>query len=410
MEMARQSGFYRRLPRKLTLEALVQGLLDLACVGTAQTSLRHLSLRAGLACGIVYSKQAMAKRLNAAVGDFMRRVLDHVIARHLQCRRRPLLQGFARVLVADSTVVSLHPKLAPLFSGSANQAGHCYSALKIQAVYDFSHERLVDLSLSGFRRNDQAASGDILAHARRGDLLLRDLGYFVLEVLATLEQRGIDWISRLDPQVSLLDPQTGQPIDLLYQLRRHGHWDSLVLLGRQHQIPVRIVAAPVPEAVANQRRRKAKANRDRRCRPNARRLELLGWQVMITSVCASKLKPQEIFAAYGLRWRIETLFKAYKQYFRLGDLAGSCANLVIALAYAKLILITRFHQIVAQSIPYEQTQYLSVYKLAQLFCWTLQQMRPAPSKPALLIEQIRYHARYESRSRPNFLQCAYSLG
>jgi hypothetical protein len=49
---------------------------------------------------------------------------------------------------------------------------------------------LVHCSLSGFTRNDQAAAADILTVTRPGDLILRDLGYFALPVLAAIEAKG----------------------------------------------------------------------------------------------------------------------------------------------------------------------------------------------------------------------------
>ena len=69
--------------------------------------------------------------------------------------------------------------LAPFFPGASNQTGSKQAQLKIQAYYDLRNESFVDFSLSSFRKNDQAASKDILALAQPNDLILRDLGYFV---------------------------------------------------------------------------------------------------------------------------------------------------------------------------------------------------------------------------------------
>jgi hypothetical protein len=70
--------------------------------------------------------------------------------------------------------------LAPDFPGAANQGNKKQATLKIQVIYDLLSETFAHFSLSGFTRTDQAASADVLTVAQAGDLVLRDLGYFVL--------------------------------------------------------------------------------------------------------------------------------------------------------------------------------------------------------------------------------------
>ena len=52
--------------------------------------------------------------------------------------------------------------------------------LKIQACYDLLAQNFVHFSLSSYRRNDQAASPDVLPLLCPGDLIVRDLGYFAM--------------------------------------------------------------------------------------------------------------------------------------------------------------------------------------------------------------------------------------
>src|SRR5262249_5689651 len=138
-------------------------------------------------------------------------------------------------------------------------------------------------SLSGFTRNDQSASRDLLKLLQAGDLIIRDLGYFVIKVLEQISLAGAFFLSRYRHGVSLYDVQTGQPLDLAVRLRPGQGWDGEVLMGCQ-KLRVRLVAQPVPEAVANERRRKARSNRDRRLNPSAQRLFLLGWNLFVTNV------------------------------------------------------------------------------------------------------------------------------
>jgi len=59
----------------------------------------------------------------------------------------------------------------------------------------------------------------ILQVARSGDLVLRDLGYFVLENFGKMMQSGIFFISKLKVKTSLYDPQNGEQISLLTLLK-----------------------------------------------------------------------------------------------------------------------------------------------------------------------------------------------
>ncbi len=138
-----------------------------------------------------YSKQAQHQRLGPNYSSFLTTL---AVALFVQMaapwRTQGCLAGFARVLLHDSTVQSLPPHLAAAFPGSASQSTPTTAALKIQWVCDLLSGAVVQLSLSSFRRNDQASAPDILSVVQKGDLILRDLGYFSLGVLAQLESQG----------------------------------------------------------------------------------------------------------------------------------------------------------------------------------------------------------------------------
>ena len=223
------------------------------------------------------------KRLNAPVESFLAQVATALIRRTREERSHPgLFRPFRRVLLHDSTVEALPDHLADLFPGSSNQRKKKRAALKIQFIADLLNGTLVHCSLSGFTRNDQAAAPDILAVAQCGDLIIRDLGYFALPVMAALGLKGGYFLSRYKHGVRVYDLQ-GQPLDLVQELKTHGRFDREVLLGAEH-VRARLVARPAPEAVANERRRKARANHDGRYQPVREHLVLMGWNIFLTNV------------------------------------------------------------------------------------------------------------------------------
>jgi hypothetical protein len=52
------------------------------------------------------------------------------------------------------------------------------------------------LAVGSFSQNDQGASASILSFARKGDLVLPDLGYALLEIFEQLAQKGVSFLSR----------------------------------------------------------------------------------------------------------------------------------------------------------------------------------------------------------------------
>lgn len=283
--LSRRTGFQKRAPRKIKARDFIKCL----CAGVLQhvISFSRLAALLSFISDSCVSKQALSKRINGSCVTFVRDVLFTVIG-NLCGLKRPLEEGafrlFRRVLIQDSKNLALPDHLADSFPGARDQRRQTKASMKIQSVYDLLSGWVVHFAISGFTRPDQAASPDILSIVQKGDLVLRDLGYFVLSVFKRIHEIGAFFLSRLRHNVALYDPSSGEKIDLLAKLRKSPVLDIDVVIGDRERVPVRLVAVPVPESVANERRRKAKNNRDKRCRPSKQSLALLGWQIFITNV------------------------------------------------------------------------------------------------------------------------------
>jgi len=308
-------------------------------------------------------------------------------------RQNNIFGPFCRVLIQDSTVVSLPQKFASHFPGAVNQTRKEQAALKIQTVYNLLGEDFPYFDLSGFTRTDQAASGDILTIARPGDLILRDLGYFSTRVFGRMLDQGIHFLSRLRYRVGILHTETRKPIDLLAILKREGRFDQNVLMGAKDQVPVRLVALPVPEQVANERRRKARNNRDRRCNPNKHHLEMLGWNIFVTSVPESTWDSNTVEKVYRVRWRIEIIFKAWKSHFNMTEIPTGSVYELETLIWAKLLSICLFQSLFAkldQYFYYRGTQ-ASLLKVAQFYKYLLGSLLGTICPVQVSIEIIKQH-------------------
>lgn len=388
--------------RKITAARFLHALV-LSCFQDA-VSFRLIALTFTILTSIRISKQAVAQRMTLQCLEFVRRMLSALISR-LSAFDKSQLQGlfssFSRVLLQDSTQLKLPDHLATLFPGPTNQSRKKSAAIKIHAIHDLTGQRFVDLRLSGFTRTDQSASADVLAVAKPGDLVVRDLGYFSTAVFRKILERGAHFLSRLRNNVTILDPRTLKPIDLNKNLRLYGVLDQNALLGAKERVPVRLVALPVPLQVANQRRRKAKNNRDKRLNPSKDRLELLGWNIYVTSVQAHIWSPEDVQQVYRVRWRIEIIFKSWKSHFNLPRTATGSAIQVEALILAKLLAICLFHRMLGW-LDLMYFKPVSILKCAQLFSMLLMMSMNAPGFETLSLEALATHLDLETRKRRHY--------
>jgi len=405
-----ETGFTSRTPRKVTGLLFLQSSILLVC--QKSLSLRRWAVLLGLLSHGTLAKQSLWGRINEGAINFIQRVLAMaLITKSTQDNHAPeVLKHFKRVLVQDSTNIKLSKKLASTFPGSSNLHGNTGGMLKIQAIQDLVSQRFLYFALSGFTRNDQAAAYDILKAMKKGDLILRDLGYMVLDSLEKIAQSGAYYLSRLPSRVLTWDPSTKQKYDLLKQLQLQGNLDREMLIG-EAKIRVRLVAIKLPPEVAAERRRKAKTNRDKRLNPDTRSLALLDWAIFVTNVPNDICDAQEVMKIYRLRWRIETIFKAWKSHFRLCDIPMGSAEQVRVIICARLLFITVLANLSGchwfASRKEHENQVSSMLKVAATLgdfflplCFEVWEIRIMDA----LSMQLEYHCNYDKRSRLNYVQ------
>ncbi len=193
-QIAKQSGFMKRKPQKIHPQHLLFSLFILV-LGDGN-SLTNLATKIGLLSNCVISKQAVHKRINAALIKFLKTILSVAMIQSAKikkgqyCNRR-LFVNFKRVLLQDSTSIKVDPKLATVFPGTQNQARKKNATLKIQAVIDILTEQFTYFDITPFTKNDQSASEDILEIAQPSDLIIRDLGYFSVPVFKKMTLKNI---------------------------------------------------------------------------------------------------------------------------------------------------------------------------------------------------------------------------
>jgi hypothetical protein len=415
--LAKESGFVKRAPRKIGPLSFLLGYF--LSVLSGHPSLNSQAYHSGLVSNYRISKQAIHKRMNPAVVNFLELLLAGSLAGQIKKSDRlfkpATLSQFKRVLVEDSTHIPLPSWLAAFYPGSENATGHKNAMLKIRSAIELLSERFIDFHVSPFTHNEQSASREIVPALQAGDLLIRDLGFFVVTAFRNITDAKAYFISRLRYGVNLYESLGGTKINLLKKLKRDGFVDLNVHLGTHEQLPCRLVAIPVAPEVAAERRRKYKTNRDRRLNPSKAHLALLGWDIFITNVPPEMLAAQQIAEIYDLRWRIEIIFKSWKSYFNIAHVPRANLIRVQAHVYAMLLFITIFQvhffvKLYRENLEKHGTQ-LSLLKVARFFKEHLWMLVLTRMNVDTVKEQIFYHCRYDSRTnRRNYAQQVIALG
>ncbi len=408
--LARQTGFLRRKPKKLWPLTFIQSCCLL--LANKRVSLRQWAILIGTLTNQTYAKQSLFERMGGSAAQFMQGVVLGLVGRlslGLEEVLPAALDNFERVIIQDSTVVRLPQKLRRFFPGARNQHGGLGGMLRVQGLYDLRAGRFLHFRHDAFTRPDYCLAGEVLGLLRPGDLLLRDLGYLVLSVLRRIDQIGAFYLSRFKHNLRVFKPD-GQPLDLPALLGHRTYpLDKDVLIGDKEQLPVRLVALKVREEIANLRRHQAR--RHHRSKPTRKHLDLLSWDLLITNVSRQWLPTRTVAKVYGLRFHIETIFKAWKSHFNLQDVPAGSRAQVETLLYARLLLITVFQVCFLGRWDYEnqdQAGPLSLLKTAaflQLYVPVTLLSELQPHLEAALQKQIPYHCAYEQRqSRKNFVE------
>ena len=341
-KLSKESEFCRRRPKKITPKELLISFFMMV-FSSEKKSYKCWSIKMGILIKDTVSKQAMWKRMQPSLIVFLKKVLSKAIDKSLENKiskdTNKKLNRFHNVILEDSTHIKLSDKLWKEYPGNGYWDNESNKAiLKIQTAYNIIKKSFTRFEITSFRQNDPGYSEKILAIVNKGDLLIRDLGYFALKVFRRLDKKGVYYISRMKKGVTIISKKDEKPIDLAKMLRRKGQLDMAVFMGEEERLPLRIIAIPVEESVASERRRKMKENRDRRIHPRKDNLFLLGWELFITNVDEEHLDMKDIAEIYFLRWRIEIIFKCWKSYFRITEIPKD-ANKVRAEAYIYCMLI-----------------------------------------------------------------------
>lgn len=364
------------------------------------------------------SKQAISKKVNLACVEFFQAVLAYIINAKYSKSELDVLKtcDYRRVLIQDSTLLRLPFRLFNVFSGHANGTCSLCNA-RVQGVYDLVSGRFVSFSIDPYSKNDAAAASDL--EINTGDLSLRDRGYFSTTEMKRHLAIDADFIFRYRHNITLYHAQTHKPINLCNLLVKKGSLDMEVGLDKKCNYKVRLIAEPVNDEIAN-RRRRITIKDGKGHNPSANLLKLMSWSIFITSIKNEKADFNKVLKLYGLRWRIEIIFKGWKSHMHFSKLHNVSENQLRVMLTARLIMtVICIHYIYNPSClrsKVKSDKQISMFKLIgylsknpeKMIALLYRNTSQSTKYNEALDKALLKYCTYDKRIRTNFAQVAFA--
>ena len=360
---AKSVGFLKR-DSKFSPIAFLDSLLYSASQ-TETCSLGQVSIRVQDYNGVSISKQGVDSRFNEKSVDFMKSVFEECLANEFHKVIAPdFFNPFNRVLVKDATRFIIPDKLAEHFRGMGSRNGKCKAGVSIQYEYDIKNGQTTAMEITDAVRCDLTDAKETRFDVLPGDLIIRDLGYFSLSILAGFDKIKAFFLSRLNVKCHVFEDEKGSSISFkeMYKYMSKNKiplLEKFVFAGMKEKLPVRMVVQLVSDEVYEKRIRKIEKQNKldgyntsddyrARCRLS----------IFITNVDTKDLAKEDVYAAYKIRWQIELMFKHWKSTCKIHNFQPMKYERFTCLLYAKLILIILNLQLIRNF----QSYYFSEYK------------------------------------------------
>lgn len=321
--IASQTRLIIRKSRKFTASGFLQSLLGSVATGLASLNQIAGDLKDRNHLGM--ARQSLHQHFDIRSTAFLMTVLCDL----MQQRYRPVATvirstGIQRILIEDASGQVMPKSNAEAFPAHGNHHGKT-AGVKIDLAFDLLTGSIVSHSLQAATEQDKSIGKEFVIEVRRGDLVLRDMGYFSLSEFTAIEQRDAWWLTRLPltTGVMLVD---GRRLEKYLKSFRGDLIDLDAIAGESGK-KCRLVAIRATAEVSAARR-VARRRKARDCGKNACPKGLIrdGWHLMLTNLGKEQADVSQLAAIYRARWAVEIQFRAWKQALNLGKALNRKSN------------------------------------------------------------------------------------
>jgi len=357
-QIARNIGFVQR-KGKINAWQFV-ALCSFMNANVAEDTLVELTSALSTGNGPVVSSQALDKRFNEKCVMFLKEIFNKLLTSKILSDTKVLSEidnYFKRIIVLDSTsfqVPEVHKETYPGSGGSAQTAG-----VKINLEMELKSGNYINLEVVAGSSDDNTFGTKSNSTLGKGDLVIKDLGYFSIENFKEIEAKEAFYISRLKPNIAIyIDNEEvkyfGDGTPKKTSLYRRIHIQDIlkemnegeirelnnVYIGRDTKFKTRIIIYKLAKEQLEKRRIAFEKNAKKKgITKNENTIELLEASVYITNVRDTDLTPNQIYEMYTLRWQVEIVFKTWKSIFHIQNVKKVKIERLECQLYGKLILL-----------------------------------------------------------------------
>lgn len=309
-------------------------------------SYNQMAIEARSAHGLNISGQGIDQRFNDGALKYIQLLIGEQLSSQVfQSIDTAWLKYFKRVIIKDSTKFDVFKKLWERlagFGGCASKAG-----VSIQYELDLKSGEVNDLSIHPAKRPDNKDAVQTADLVRKGDLTIRDLGYFAVDYFKKVKKSKAFFLSRLNTKILVFQKKQGkfQELDFakVYQMMKTGNvqrLDQKVYIGENEKFPVRLIIELVPEEVVSERiQRINKYNKKKGRQTGEEFKKRARFNLFITNIKDTMLNAEAIIKIYRLRWQIELIFKTWKSVFGIDNIGQMKYERLICILNTRLLLI-----------------------------------------------------------------------
>ncbi len=326
----------------------------------ASDSLVRLCSQLHAVTGTLMSPEGLNKRFNKKAVCFLKHIFSTLLKNKI-CETSVIpnssITYFQRIRILDATIFQVPKHLASVYPGSGDCAQT--AGIKIQLEYDLHSGQFLNFQVEPGKNNDKTFGTECLATLRPGDLCIRDLGYYSLEDLDQMDQRGVYYISRLklnnmvyiknefpeyfrNGTVKKQSQYITVDLEHIMNTLKPGQVYEITdaYIGKDKKLFTRVIIYRLTEKQLGERKKKQVYTESKKgITYSEKSKRLAGMNIYVTNTPLEWVPMEQIHDFYSLRWQIEIIFKTWKSLFQIHNWHNIKRERLECHIYGKLIAI-----------------------------------------------------------------------